>query len=205
MTARSPRCARRDCSMTSAVAPPATEPRDRVLRLIALFKFCKAVLLVVVGLGALELLDPDMAARAQRWVAALASSSDRHVVQQVVAVVGGLSPGRLQALGVGAFLYAALFTVEGVGLWRRKRWAEYLTVIATLSLVPLELFELIRAVTPPRAAALIVNIAVVAYLLWRIRRHQRNEGRRRRVTRNPGRSGLVGPGFILKNQRRCAQ
>src|SRR5213078_5392030 len=101
MTARSPRCARRDRTMTSAVAPPATEPRDRVLRLIALFKFCKAVLLVIVGLGALQLLDPDVAARAQRWVAALASSSDRHVVQQVVALVGGLSPGRLQALGVG--------------------------------------------------------------------------------------------------------
>ena len=159
--------------MTSTVAAPTAEPPDRVLRLIALFKFCKAVLLVVVGLGALELLDPDMAARAQRWVAALASSSDRHVVQQLVAVVGGLSPGRLQALGVGAFLYAALFTVEGVGLWRRKRWAEYLTVIATLSLVPLELFELTRAVTPPRLTALVVNFAVVAYLIGRMRRWAR--------------------------------
>src|SRR6059058_1630072 len=126
MTARSPRCARRDRSMTSAVAPPATEPRDRVLRLIALFKFCKAVLLVIVGLGALQLLDPAMAARAQRWVAALASSNDRSAVQQVIAYVGGLSPHRLEAVGVGAFLYAGLFTVEGMGLWRRKRWAEYL-------------------------------------------------------------------------------
>src|SRR5438309_497121 len=113
-TARSPRSAPGDASMTSTVAAPTAEPPDRVLRLIALFKFCKALLLVVVGLGALELLDPDMAARAQRWVAALASSNDRHVVQQIIALVGGLSPRRLQALGVGAFLYAALFTVEGV-------------------------------------------------------------------------------------------
>ena len=156
--------------MTSAVAPPGTEPRDCILRLIALFKFCKAALLVVVGLGALELLDPEMAARAQRWLAALASSNDRHAVQYVIALVGGLSPGRLEALGVGAFLYAVLFTVEGMGLWRGKRWAEYLTVLATLSLVPLELFELIRAVTPARVAALVVNFAVVAYLIWRISR-----------------------------------
>jgi len=156
--------------MTSAVAPPATEPRDRVLRLIALFKFCKAVLLVIVGLGALQLLDPKMAVRAQQWVAALASSNDRSAVQHVLAWVGGLSPGRLEALGVGAFLYALLFTIEGVGLWRGKRWAEYLTVIVTLSLVPLELFELIRGVTPARVAALVVNLAVVGYLLWRIRR-----------------------------------
>jgi len=162
--------------MTSAVAPPATGPRDRVLRLIALFKFCKAVLLVIVALGALQLLDPDVAARAQRWVAALASSNDRSAVQHVLAWVGGLSPGHLEALGVGAFLYALLFTIEGVGLWRGRRWAEYLTVIATLSLVPLELFELLRAVTPARVAALVVNLAVVAYLIGRMRRRARATG-----------------------------
>jgi len=159
--------------MASAVTAPASEQRDRVLRLIALFKFCKAVLLVVVGLGALRLLDPGVAARAQRWMAALASSNDRSAVQHVIASLAGLSPRRLEAVGVGAFLYAVLFTIEGVGLWRGKRWAEYLTVIATLSLVPLEVFELTRAVTPPRLAALVVNLAVVAYLLGRIRRRAR--------------------------------
>jgi len=159
--------------MASAVAAPASEQRDRVLRLIALFKFCKAVLLVVVGLGALRLLDPGVAARAQRWMAALASSNDRSAVQHVIASLAGLSPRRLEAVGVGAFLYAVLFTIEGVGLWRGKRWAEYLTVIATLSLVPLEVFELTRAVTPPRLAALVVNLAVVVYLLGRIRRRAR--------------------------------
>jgi uncharacterized membrane protein (DUF2068 family) len=141
-----------------------------VLRLIAVFKFCKAVLLVVVGLGAVRLLDPSVAARAQRWVAALASSNDRGAVLDVIALVGGLSRRRLEAVGVGAFLYAALFSVEGVGLWRGRPWAEYLTVIATLSLVPLEVFELTRAITPPRVAALVVNLAVAAYLLRRIRR-----------------------------------
>jgi uncharacterized membrane protein (DUF2068 family) len=141
-----------------------------VLRLIAVFKFCKAVLLVVVGLGALRLLDPSVAARAQRWVAALASSNDRRAVMHVIALVGGLSPRRLEAVGAGAFLYAALFSVEGVGLWRGRHWAEYLTVIATLSLVPLEVFELTRALTPPRLAALGVNLTVAVYLLSRIRR-----------------------------------
>jgi uncharacterized membrane protein (DUF2068 family) len=159
--------------MTSAVVAPAAQQRDRVLRLIALFKFCKAVLLVAVGLGALRLLDPGVAARAQRWVAALASSNDRSAVLHAIALVAGLSPRRLEAVGVGAFLYAVLFTIEGVGLWRDKRWAEYLTVIATLSLVPLEVFELTRTVTPPRLAALVINLAVVAYLLGRIRRRAR--------------------------------
>src|SRR5256885_14701136 len=102
--------------MTSAVAAPAIEPRDRVLRLIALFKFCKAALLVVVGLGPLQLLDPEMAARAQRWLAAQASSNHPHVVRYVVALVRGLPPGRPEALGVGALLYAVPVTIEGMGL-----------------------------------------------------------------------------------------
>src|SRR5256884_507444 len=109
----------------------------------------------------------------QRRGARLASTVARRCLPDVVSVCGGLSPGRVHARGVGAFLYAALFTVEGVGLWRRKRWAEYLTVIATLSLVPLELFELTRAVTPPRLTALVVNLAVVAYLIGRLRRRAR--------------------------------
>ncbi len=151
--------------MTAADRPP-----DGVLRAIAVFKFSKAVLLVAVGLGALRLLDPTVAADAQHWLAALAASTDRRVVQRLIAVASGLSPGRLEALGIGAFFYATLFTIEGVGLWRAARWAEYLTVIASLSLVPVELFQVARAVTPSRVAALVVNLAVVAYLIHRLSR-----------------------------------
>ncbi len=123
---------------------------------------------MAVGLGALQLLHPDVAARAQQWVAALATSSDRRIVQQLIALVGNLSPARLEALGIGAFLYAALFATEGVGLWLRKRWAEFLTVIATLTFVPVAVFELTRKVSPSRLAALVLNIVVVAYLARRL-------------------------------------
>jgi uncharacterized membrane protein (DUF2068 family) len=142
----------------------------RLLRLIALFKFCKATLLVVVGLGAFELLRPDIAAHAQHWVEALAASSDRRAVQRLISLVTGLSPWRLEVLGIGASLYAALFTVEGVGLWRAKRWAEYLTVVASLLFVPLEVFEVMRRVSPARLAALVINLAVAVYLIYRLRR-----------------------------------
>lgn len=143
---------------------------DRVLRAIAIFKFAKAALLVAVGLGALRLLDPTVASNAQHWLAALAASSDRRVVQRLIALASGLSPGRLEALGIGAFFYATLFTTEGVGLWRGARWAEYLTVIASLSLVPFELVPVLRVVTVPRLVALVVNLAVVAYLIHRLLR-----------------------------------
>jgi uncharacterized membrane protein (DUF2068 family) len=162
--------ATRPADTTIPPAPPLDRPPDRMLRLIAVFKFAKATLLVAVGLGALRLLDPEVAARAQRWVAAVAANSDRRIVQQLIAVVSGLNPRSLQAIGLGAFAYASLFVTEGVGLWRGRRWAEYLTVIATMSLLPLELYEIIRRVSPPRVVALVVNLAVAGYLIWRLRR-----------------------------------
>src|SRR5689334_1206699 len=51
--------------------------------------------------------------------------------------------------------------VEGVGLWRRRRWAEYLTVVATASFVAFEVYELVQYVTTVRVLALLVNVAVV--------------------------------------------
>jgi uncharacterized membrane protein (DUF2068 family) len=149
-----------------------TEHGERVgvLRLIAVFKFAKAFLLGTVGLGALKLLDPAVAARAEEWLRGLAMSYDRHAMQGVLVFVSRLTPERLEALGIGAFLYAALFTTEGIGLWLGKRWAEYLTVIATGSFVPFELYELARRPSIPRMAALALNLAVVAYLIHHLRR-----------------------------------
>jgi uncharacterized membrane protein (DUF2068 family) len=142
--------------------------RDRGLRLIALFKLAKAVLLIGVGLGALQLLDSDTAARAQRWTTALATSSDRRFVQQLLAQAMGLSPSRLDVVALGAFLYAGLFTTEGVGLWRGLRWAEYLTVVATASFVPIEIFEILQRLDLLRLGALVMNLALVAYLIYRL-------------------------------------
>jgi len=71
----------------------------------------------------------------------------------------------LEVVVAAALAYAALEAVEAVGLWRQRRWAEYLTVVATATFVPLEVYELVQRVTWLRAGALVVNLAVVAYLV----------------------------------------
>jgi uncharacterized membrane protein (DUF2068 family) len=152
--------------------------QDRGLRLIALFKFAKVVLLIAVGLGALQLLDPGIAARVQRWAADLATSSDRRLVQDVLAHIVGLSPGRLEVLALGAFLYAGLFATEGTGLWLGLRWAEYLTAVATASFLPIEVLGILQRLDMLRVGALVLNIAVVTYLVYRLRRPTRSHGRR---------------------------
>ena len=76
---------------------------------------------------------------------------------------------QLSALGAA---YAALFLTEGTGLLFRKRWAEWLTIVATSSLMPIELYELVKQFTAVRLLALLVNAAVVLYLTYLVRQKE---------------------------------
>ena len=72
-------------------------------------------------------------------------------------------------LGGVLILYACLEGAEGVGLAMHKRWAEYLTVVGTGLLIPYEILEVIRHVTLLKVGALVLNVAVVAYLAYKKR------------------------------------
>jgi uncharacterized membrane protein (DUF2068 family) len=80
--------------------------------------------------------------------------------------VFSLRGGQLHLLGAAVGAYAVLELVEAVGLWLAKRWAEYLTLIATAAFLPLEVYELTKSFSPLKIIALIVNLAIVAYLLY---------------------------------------
>jgi uncharacterized membrane protein (DUF2068 family) len=76
-----------------------------------------------------------------------------------------LRKGTLQLIGAGLAGLAVIEGVEAVGLWYQRRWAEYLTFIVTTLLVPLEIYELTATVSWFKVVALIVNLAIVIYLL----------------------------------------
>lgn len=77
-----------------------------------------------------------------------------------------LKPDTLRVLLGLAIVYAAIEWTEAVGLWKEKRWAEYLTVLATAGFLPLEIHELIDRVTIVRIGALIINVALIIWLVW---------------------------------------
>jgi uncharacterized membrane protein (DUF2068 family) len=142
---------------------------NRVIRLIALFKLLKSVLLIAVGMSALHLLHKDVASVAEHWVKLLGLDPGNRYVDRALQKVGNLTPAKIKSLGVGSFIYAGLFLTEGIGLWLVKRWAEWFSVIITSSLVPVEVYEIYRHPSPIRSLVLIFNIAVVGYLVYRIR------------------------------------
>jgi uncharacterized membrane protein (DUF2068 family) len=83
---------------------------------------------------------------------------------------------RLREISMATFAYAALALTEGVGLMLEKAWAEYLTLGLTLSFLPWELYELARHTTWFRAGLLLINLIVLAYLLWLLRRKREASG-----------------------------
>ncbi len=146
--------------------------RNFVLVLIAAFKLVKAAALIIAALGAWHLLAPNEVERFASWLTELPFITGHSLATRAAAWFMQLTPRSLEALGAGALVYAALFVVEGVGLLLGKRWAEYLTVIITASLIPFELYELVHKFGPMKIAALIVNIAIVVYLIRLLRRER---------------------------------
>jgi uncharacterized membrane protein (DUF2068 family) len=147
------------------------DAHGRGLRLIAAFKLLKAATLIAVGVGALRLLHKDLGAVVEHWINVFRVDPRNHFINLLLAKLEILDDRRLKELSVGTFVYAAIFLVEGTGLAFRKRWAEYFTIITTSSLLPLEIYEVARRVSFGRSFALALNVAIVAYLIYELRRY----------------------------------
>jgi uncharacterized membrane protein (DUF2068 family) len=145
-----------------------------MIRFITIERFVKGTVLVLAGIGLLVFSGTntfhDFVTRAQTE---LNLDPGRHLWRRLwdqLLVRFGRSPARTRdALAVGAILYGVLEGIEGFGLLLRRRWAEYLVLIATGAFLPVEVDELIRHPTPFKGIALLVNVAIVAYLVWRKR------------------------------------
>lgn len=154
---------------------PARGPilRDRiVLRLIALDR---AIHVTVFGLLAVALLTfaSHSAALHRDYINVMNDLSDGGPgASQARGILGYFSrafrytPADLFRLGLIVAAYAALAAVEMVGLWRNRRWAEYLTSVAIAAFVPLEIYELTMGVSALKMLAFVINILVLAYLLY---------------------------------------
>jgi uncharacterized membrane protein (DUF2068 family) len=145
----------------------------RGLWLIAAFKFFKGLALLAVGIGTLNLMHKNVAAQIKEWVELLQVDPQNHYIHRILETLSKLDARRLKELSVGTFFYSALFLTEGIGLGLRKRWAEYLTIVSTSLFIPLEVYELVKRGTLMKGILLLVNAAIVAYLVKELRRNTR--------------------------------
>ncbi len=138
-------------------------------RLIGGLKLATALLLTAAGFGCFRLIHTDLGEALQHFVTRLHLDPDNWIVQEVAGRVGGIDPSRLKALGIGTFFYAALELVEGVGLILQRRWAHYLTILATALLLIPELYEIAHKANALRLGILLSNLVILLYLIVRLR------------------------------------
>ena len=90
------------------------------------------------------MIHSDLTEVATRWVIRLGLDPAGRHVGRLLVETANVTPNRIRDVGVGSFVYAALFLTEGIGLLMAKRWAEWFSVIITSSLVPFEIYEIYR-------------------------------------------------------------
>jgi len=149
--------------------------RDRyVLRLIALDRILHFLLLSALA-AAILLFASDRAALNADFTRILAGlqggaggpmSTSRHGIVHDLQYLFAVNIRNLYLVGIAVAAYALLEGIEAIGLWFAKRWAEYLTFVATIVFLPYEIDELIKSVTALKLLALVINLAVAAYLLY---------------------------------------
>jgi uncharacterized membrane protein (DUF2068 family) len=150
-------------------------PSDPFLRIIAIFKLAKASLFVVAGIGLLHYLNADVQSRLQHLMDNLHVDHHNHLLTWCLRQAGLLTKDKMAALSAIAIFYGALFATEGTGLYLRKRWAEWLVVVLTASLLPVEIYEIWHRVTWLKILLTLGNLLILGYLIHVIRRKQKSE------------------------------
>ena len=161
--------------MEEMTATPPLQPAPAIepLRWIGAYKLLKALLSLLGALMVLHLMHRNLPDVAEHWMGRL------HIVPQ--SLLGKLILHRIvlikhRSLGwvvVALLAYVPLAVAEGVGLMLRKVWAEWLALITTGAMIPFEIVEVFRRTTWLRVLILIANIAVLIYLIIRLRRQHR--------------------------------
>ena len=160
-------------------------PRERTwtIHFIAIEKAIKGLILLIVAGKLLTLFNRDVHAWAEDFIDRHGIDLTNRYVHDTLERLVGVGNKQLIAFSVIAFIYAALLFTEGIGLWLQKRWAEYLTAIATALFIPVELYELYERFTWVRIAILVLNIFVVWYLVTRLR-DEKKEGSATKFTKH---------------------
>ncbi len=156
----------------TAESPQQSRRRDRLLPWIAAERGVRALFLL--GLGVVLLTHPNTnwALEVKHLARSWGLDPSGNVVHKIIDVVRHVPARENVVFGVIALGYGALEGAESYGLARRRRWGEWLTLVATSILLVPEVWELARKATPLKVGALVVNLLVVAYLYWRLRRRR---------------------------------
>lgn len=156
-------------------APSSPPNTATVVRGIALFEASKGALVFLAGFGALSLLHKDIGEIAAELLTHFHLNPAKHYPSIFLDAAGKLTDARLWTLAAMAAVYGTVRFIEAYGLWRERRWAEWLAAGSGGLYIPFEIYEMARGFAWLSVAALVINVAIVGVMVDALR-HQRAAG-----------------------------
>jgi len=150
--------------------PKPRDPHARGLLLVGLYKLSKAIFFTALGAGALNLVHRNLGDLVLHLVDALRLDPMNKFVSMALDRADLIGGHQLRQASMASFGYAGLCLIEGTGLVMRKVWAEYFTVVLTAAAMPWESYEMLERYTVFKLGLLLLNFAVLLYLLWVLKR-----------------------------------
>jgi uncharacterized membrane protein (DUF2068 family) len=138
----------------------------RVLRAVASVELAKGLLVVFIVIGIVALIRGDASEAAAAVLRFFHVNPDRHFAQMFLDWAGDLTDSKLRKVAIGASAYSLLRFIEGYGLWHAKTWAEWLAIVSGMVYLPLEIHAVIHRQSALHIIVLVVNIAIVAYMIF---------------------------------------
>ena len=139
---------------------------DRALHAFVFGLLAAGLIVVDLKLGPLKSWADRLLRQVDTAVANSGQGNSQSFVSRQLHKVLGLHQGTLKVLIITALAYCVVEGVEAVGLWKERRWAEYLTALATAGFLPFEIRELSKRVTVLRIGALVINVLILVYLVY---------------------------------------
>jgi len=147
------------------------EESSRGLLLVGLFKMSKAIFFGGLAVGALHLIHQNLGELVMRAIDDVPHMDpEGRLASLIMDKADMVGAHQLRQAGMLSFGYACVCVVEGTGLLMHKVWAEYFTIILTAGALPWEVFELIREFSWFKVGLMFLNVLVLVYLLWLVRR-----------------------------------
>lgn len=143
-----------------------TATSRKALKLIALFEAFKGFVVLSLAFGLLSFLAHDNEVYAEQIIRRLHLDPGQHYAHMFIRAMADEPDSQLVVWALFATLYAAVRGAEAYGLWHSKRWAEWFAALSGGIYIPIEIYELFRRATWIKAGALIINVAIVAYMVW---------------------------------------
>ena len=142
-----------------------TKPPVTGLKVIAVIKMAKAILITGIAIGLFKEIDQDLGETVRALTVRLKIDPENHFIRLLLEKVANIDPKTLRTFSVLSWIYAGELYLEGIGLWFDQVWAEYLLVIATGFWIPEEGYACIHQFGWVRFGLLLVNLLVLIYVI----------------------------------------